>query len=272
MADTEKRKSGFASFSSEILWMLQPIIEYSRLPGIDRGFDAIVVEPCAEGGAIVAAVSGHAMAVLRDPDGTCSAAMTLGIPDAMFNACQPPEPICMNYCGEHYSCPLPEWAQPSVVFAYSSGTHVVPKMRHPDWAEEDTEFHPCLYTAFECGSRYHVGQDYKWTDGTPIDWRKALDRALASEVSTDGIFPVSTRVQGLFTRIADRIAEVRQKGASTFHRHSKNSEKGDPNPTLVTIEDYPNFVGVYMPQKPLPYQPPELWFQKRIGERIGGVQ
>ncbi|MBZ9600693.1 hypothetical protein [Phyllobacterium chamaecytisi] len=271
MADTEKPKFGFAGFRSDILWMLQPIVQHSRRPENERYFDTIVVEPCAEGGAIVAAVSAHAMAVFRDPDGTCSAPMTLGIPDDMFKACQPPEPIHMGYCGGQYFCPLPEWAQPSIVYAYSVGAHVVPKMRHPDWAEEDDEFHPALYSTMECGKSYHIGRDYKWTDGTPVNWRGPLERALASPLQTSGFSIVHPDVQALFTRIPNRIAEVRQKAASVFHRHSQ-SATGEPLPTIVTVDDYPDFVGVYMTQNPLPYQPPALWFQKRVGERIGGIQ
>lgn len=271
MTKSEKPKSGFASFRADILWMLQPIVEYSRRPEVDHWYDAIVVEPCAEGGAIVAAVSGHAMAIFRDPNGTCSGAMTLGIPDDMFKACQSPEPIHMNYCGENYSCPLPEWAQPSIVYAYSVGTHVAPKMRNPDWSDQDKHFHPALYSSTECGNHYHVGQDYKWTDGAPLDWRDPLNKALASEAETSGTHQVNPEIIGLFTRIPDRIAEVRQKSARTFHRYTQAVD-GKHLPTVVTIENYPDFVGCYMPQKPIAYEPPALWYQKRVGERIGGVQ
>ncbi|SDP92296.1 hypothetical protein SAMN05428967_4441 [Phyllobacterium sp. YR620] len=270
MDDNGKLESGFASFRSDILWMLQPLTDYMRSFG-GAMTDNIVVEPCAEGGAIVAGISGHAIAVFRDPHGSCSRPMTLGIPDAMFEACRPPKPIHMTYCGHSYSCPLPEWAQPHTVVAYSAGSFVLPKMRHPDWAEEDDEFHPCLFQATECGRNYTVGQDYKWTAGAPVNWRKPLELALTNSNLTTGVSEINPEVVALFSRIPARIAEVRQRGAETFHRHTQGKD-GAPQPVVVTVQDYPDFVGAYMPMSPLPYQPPSLWFQKRVHDARGGVQ
>ncbi len=262
----EKFERFFASFDSELLWALQPIINYSQELHPLRFLDgSLIVEPCVEGGVMLVAVSGHAMAVIRDPRGHASGSATLALPRALFDVCEPRMPLSMSYCGEQFELPVPEWMQPGTVFASSVGIFVQPKMRAPMFADEDDKFWPVLFDATECGKSHRVGSDYKFTAGPRVNWRAALSRATTGTIEETPI--VSPEIVGMFSRIHGMLRLRAKNNPRVFHRHTKDS-----GPVLVQFEGFPDFIASYMQQEPADAPAYPTWFEKHFAPQAAATR
>jgi len=250
---TDTQKIGFAMVEAALVWACQPFVDQARKRDSWQFLDGeLIIEPCATGGAIIVAVSSTAMIAMLDPDGVCSAPMTLSLPDEIFDACAPRDPIGMNYCGESYELPMPEWSQPGQAAFHGAGTFVLPKMRHPRWAEKDDEFLPCLYNVIaSLPNHHHIGRDYRWRDGAKTNWRMPLRNAISAKPSSTPI-SVSPDDMALFVRARNLVG----RPSAVFLR------SGDPDgPVLVTIEGTPEFIGTVMPFRRVEYQEPADWFE-----------
>lgn len=239
-------------FRARLLWALQPIVDYNRKCDPMRFIDGnVFLEPAPMGGVFLGAAHGHAMAVFHDPNGYASGPMTLDIPGGAFAACKDPDPIHITYWGECYDLPLPEWAQPEKCYVYSTGIHVQPRMRHPDWSEEPDHFQPALYSiASSNGTKVHrVGFDFRLTEGIDIPWRKPLEKAAQAEPRrSDQPLAFNPAIANLFTRIREMYAFDRDcVSPPLIWHHATHISEEKWSPIIVTIEGHQEFVGTYMP-------------------------
>lgn len=258
------RETGFAVVDSRFLWALQPFVAYSRANEPLRfAHGNIIVEPCAHGGAMVIGVCGAAMAVFRDPDGHCSRPMSVSVPDDLFAAATPPEPVRFQFENDGYECPLPEWAQPGELYLYHVGCHLGAKMRHPDWAEMESDFQPALFQRIECGNVHHVGRDYKWSPKVSVDWRHVLRLALKAKDQQPASSCFSPDIVALFARARRLFPCADGAWPRLFTREA------DGRQFLVTIEGAPNFIGCFMSMNEGPYQEPPNWFDGRLHDEVG---
>lgn len=267
-----REKNLYAHFRAEILWMVQPILSRQRKD--TRFFDQnLIIEPCDLGGCIIAAVSGTAMAVFRDPEGYCKEAMSVLVPEDAFDHCKPHVSVAMNYCGQQYSPELPEWAQAGQVVMHSSGMFVGTRMRHPDWMTEDDEFYPCLYQRTSAGNSIEIGVDYKADAGSAVEWRAVISKSIELANRKEALIGIAPGVIGLFDRIHNTITEKHQDGTHFYARQTLDSESGDC-PIVLRISDCSDFVGIMMPMR-LPKEPevhlPE-WLTATFPETQGGIQ
>jgi hypothetical protein len=266
----KERKQGFARFRADILWALEPFVTHARNDPSMRMLDgAIFVEPCAEGGAMIIGCSGPAMAVFRDSAGVCSTPMTLDLPDALFAACAPRAPIAMNFCGDQYSVPLPEWTEAGDVYAYHAGVHLTPKMRAPGWAEEENDFQPCLFSETEHGNGHTVGQHYRWQDGIRVSWRKPLQSGIVAEAPHDIV--ADPAIQGLFVRSIEIATKSLGNFPAVHHRQLAGKDDA-PGPILLLLTGFPDFCGTYMPQHTEARPSVPTWFEKRVSDAVRTVQ
>lgn len=260
MADDVNRNESFlAGFDSAILWMLQPICDWAQKTEPLRFLGgSLFVEPCVEGGVMVVAVSGNAMAVVRDPNGFATGAAVLALPSALFAACQPPEPIRQTYCGEVFELSPPEWMQPGRFYASSAGIFLQPRMRAPAFADHpDPEFHPTLFDAVECGRFHRVGLDYKFNAGVAVDWRKVVSMAMESGTGEADLI-ASPVVIGLFSRLNDGLRRPDGVGGRVFHRQRKSGA------IVVQFEGTNDALGLYMRQTLSEAPAWPTWFSKRV--------
>lgn len=250
-------KTGMARFRSDILWQLQPFIDYQRnIDDLIFMSGNIVIEPHPTGGAVIVGVTQHAMGIFHDPDGHCSAPMTIKVPDNIFKACSPKEAIPFTFCGEDYPMQLPEWTQPAHVNISNAGIFVTPKMRHPEWSEDDDSFHPVLYQRLAGHNHYELGIDYEWNDGTPVTWQKPLQGIFAMPSHARPDLCANPTILGLYSRIHSHAQAVTEKNLSVYY-----TPTGINNPILVQIENYPCFVGALMPiRKKIKPREPD-WFK-----------
>ena len=257
----------FVRIRAEILWALQPFVDYAREVEVDRFVNGVIfAEPHSSGGALIGAVSSHAMTAFYDPDAVCNSAVTLDIPDAAFHAARSPEPVVMQYCGVAYDVDLPDWAQPDTAWMTRAGMFILPRMRHPAWAEEEAEFQPTLFACIASGQSHHLGIDYRLTKGVPADWRKPL-RAAIGAMSEDGYNgqSISFRPQvcGLFDRVVDLALFEAEEGEARTVFHRPTRIDGKQGPIVVTVSGAQNFVGLYMPMRDGEYQPPAWHFMHK---------
>lgn len=242
---SKPHKTGFATVRADIIWMLQPFVEYQRNLDCLRFINgSVIIEPCAKGGAVIIAVTEHAMAAFHDPSGRCSAPMTLDLPDALFEACKSDRLIDFSSCGEEHSVPLPEWAQPGIVTFTSAGTFVAPKMRHPEWMDEPNEFQPMLYERCASHHEHTTGLDYSWTDGVTTKWRKLIASIKPKSSEQTNRLPANPTVLSLYQRLHNHVAFLTKKGQSVIF-----TANGRDNPILVQLDNFAEFIGCLMPMR-----------------------
>ena len=261
MTDTDKKPINFGYFAARYLHYARPFVELHRAMGGLQFIDGnIFVEPCATGGVHIAAVTGQAMAVFHDPDGHITRPCAIDVPDAAFDAAREPDPIAMSYCGESFAPPLPQWAQPGRVYVYDAGIHIVPKMRHPDWAEKDAEFQPGLFTQGASVGRHTVGIDYRMRETDIPGWRELLRKTLAApEYPCGAAMAINPELMALFRSAYTDRPTANEKAARFWMRHSGTPEA--PQATILRIEHHPEFIGLVMPQTPrTPHDIPAHFF------------
>jgi hypothetical protein len=266
IAKDKRPEAGLAWVDPGIVWAMEPFVDYARRTSPLRFLDgSIFIEPCAMGGAMIAAISGHAMAVVRDPEGQCSRPMAVDLPTVLFEACAPREPIRMSYCGEGYECPLPPWAQPGALWLTNAGSFLLPKMRHPDWAEENNEFHPVLFDAAASTTHHHVGRDYRCTIDKTFPWRRPLAIARGSEAQEAAFATAAPELIGLFARFHELFRRRLEDNPRVWMRFAAGGQM------VVTFERQPDFVGTLMQMTPGEPEPMPAWFETYDAETTGSA-
>lgn len=270
MADIETERYGLARLRADILWAIEPFVRYQRkLASLHLWEGEIFIEPCADGGVIVVAVTDHAMAVFHDATGHATCAMTISVPTKGFAACATPAPVEMTFEGQPYAVPLPEYLQPGQVYVSTAGMFVAPKIRPPCWADEDDMFHPVLHSIIECGKHFRLGEDYKWTEGVRMDWLRAL-KLDARRNTIEGPAHFHPQLVSLFDR-AVNLPRQRSNGnveGATYHFGVGRR----PAPTLVQVPGLPCFLGAFMAvEAPKDQQPIPTFFEKRVEPSAPGV-
>ncbi|WP_421405514.1 hypothetical protein [Agrobacterium fabrum] len=242
MTDTKEPKFGLGGFQAKYLHPLHSFVKYAReAHPFHLMYGCIRLEPADIGGVYIVAVTGHATAIIHDPQGFIEAPVTLDIPDEAFAAAKGIELRPMNYWGDEYEATVPEWLQPGMVYVYSAGMHISPKMRNPAWAEQDDEFQPALYSA-PCSVRDHTrGLDYRLTPTeTALDWRALL---ASRQISYPSICfnPV---VPALFNPLIEVLSKDHPSGMLVHC--PRKPEKSEAQMFILQMTDCPEFIGLWM--------------------------
>lgn len=252
MTDAKEDRISIGWFQAKYLQPLHGFVKYAReVHPYHMMYGSIRLEPADIGGVYIIALTGHATAIIHDPDGYIDAPVTLDIPDAAFNAARGLQAPLMNYCGEEYEVTLPEWLQPWRVYVYSAGMHICTKMRNPAWAGEDDEFHPALYST-GCSVGHHTrGLDYTATrTKNAVNWR-----ALLSTRPVDaGHLCFNPVVPALFNSLIDVLAK--EHPFSTAVHSLRKATNTDAPMHIFQMTNCPEFVGMWMGVKPV--NPPEI--------------
>ncbi|HEX5935853.1 MAG TPA: hypothetical protein VFY63_16965 [Pseudorhizobium sp.] len=247
-ARASDRKIHLGWFQAKYLWPLLPFVEYGREIDPLRFLDGnILLEPCAEGGAYLVALTGHATVIIRDPEAQIDAPVMLDLPDAAFHAAKAVAMPVMEYCGEQYVPPAPEWLQPGLVYVYSAGMHISPKMRHPVWAEEDDEFQPALFSRVASVRDHNRGLDYRMTEGRQANWRRLLQAANRAPLAENSTIYFNPRVPALFSKLwemlLDESLDVVGQVAHTLTTGDKSSV------AILHFQNHPDIIGLWAGMK-----------------------
>lgn len=225
-------------FQAKYLWPLLPFVEYARTVHPLRFTNGCIgMEPCAEGGAYLYAVTAPALVVIRDPEARVSGPVILDIPDAAFHAAKPLKMPRLNYCDQFYTPPTPEWALPGDVYVYDAGIHITTKMRHPQWAESEDEFQPALYARTASHKNHVCGLGYRLKPGRVADWRVPLTDAYGAVRSTASTSYFNPQIPALFVGIMDMMATDLALGAPaiTFTTRCTNLLRFHGHPDVVCL-------------------------------------
>jgi hypothetical protein len=245
-------KQHFGWFQARYLAPLFPFVEYAREMDPLRFLDgSIGLEPCAEGGAYLVAVTSNATVIIRDPEAHIDEPVTLDIPDAAFMRAQPIFAPCMNYEGRHYAVPAPEWSQPGFIYVYRAGMHIAPKMRHPMWAEEAYDFQPALFGVGTSVGKHEIGHDYRMTDGSPANWRALLKNVNTTPLADDSTLFFNPRVPALFFDLVDAVFEYeadRREDPWFAVAHTIAATK-NANTAIVRFIGHPDIIGLWAGQR-----------------------
>jgi len=240
MTDTTEPKFGLGGFQAKYLHPLHSFVKYAReAHPFHLMYGSIRLEPADIGGVYIVAVTGHATAIIHDPEGFIEAPATLDIPDAAFAAAKGVAIPTMT-----------EWLQPGMVYVYSAGMHISPKMRNPAWADQDDEFQPALYSTPRSVRDHTRGLDYRLTPtGSALDWRALL---ATRQISYPSICfnPV---VPALFNPLIEVPAKDHPSG--TLISCPRKPEKSEAQMFVLQMTDCPEFIGVWMGFKPAEASP-----------------
>ncbi|WP_180901222.1 hypothetical protein [Martelella soudanensis] len=233
------------TFNAKWLWPMKAVIDYARSQDPARfPLGHVGVEPAPEGGVFVSVFSGHAMAVIHDPDGRASEAVTLDLPDGAFDLRRPQDPIRMFSCGWEHAFNLPEWTQPGEALFHEAGMMIFPKMAPPSWhadAGEGEDFLPVLFQQSASGcNRLMPGHDYRISRGIPHDWRRLIANWKAGSFGADEI-RFNPQIPALFSGFLDAMSPHRT--LSTKHWLRKTG------PNVMTVAGHPEFIGFWMPMR-----------------------
>ncbi|TWD54514.1 hypothetical protein FB480_103426 [Agrobacterium vitis] len=250
-----KVKSLLAFTKAKYLHILKPIVDEANSHGDELRLwkGALSIEPAEIGGVYLTATCGLTLAVIHDPDGRATEPMTLDIPEAAYDVAKGPEPTFMTFEGGSYTLQAPAWAQPGTAYFYDAGIHISPKMRHPDWAEEDNYFQPALYSR-SASFRYHnSGMDYRASAGIQWNWRALLRKALNSPDATGSKSFFNPALTAPFVRIHEHFAALHKSALHMQH----TAKQGGVQPTtnaylagvsILQIDKCPEFIGLYAHQ------------------------
>lgn len=237
------------SFNAKWLWPMKAVIDYARRAHPLRFFNGHVgVQPAKSGGVLISVFSGHAGAVIHDPDGHTSGPVTLDIPDSAFDACRPKEPVTMRYCGDVLEYPLPEWTMPGQALFLDFLMLVQPKTAPPEWhtdAMPGQDFLPALcYQGAGSRKEHHPGRDYHISEGLPAEWVKPLTAWRNGKMS-GGSLLFNPDVPALLSGFVDVMA--RDERGVRVQRPTLKHWLVENGPALTTANDHPEFLGFWMP-------------------------
>ena len=245
---SDKEKLKFAWCKAEIITALSALQDYAKDDPTLRFINgAICIEPCSTGGVLVAGVTGHACAIIHDPDGSASEAMTLSIPVDAFDYGKRAY-WSFTFEGQEHELPLPEWCQAGNTYFYNAGMHIAPQMRPPAWADEQPAFYPALYTARTPPKPFgaSIGKDYGLTVGAH-PWRRLLEQLITAQPYAASVVNFNPQIPNLFDGVLELLG-ARHGPRASIHRMVKDG-KGNPM-SILTVDGAPEFVGIYAHQSP----------------------
>lgn len=248
-------------FQAKHLWPLLQIVHHARETDPIRFIDgSIILEPCRHGGAYIVAVSGHATIVIRDEDAHVDTAVTLDIPDKAFEIAKGPSFPCMIHEGSHYQPPLPEWMMPGRVYVHTAGMFITPKMRHPDWAEEDDFFQPALFSVIASTGAHTIGLDFRMKEGRVINWPRLVSKTAQAPAATASTVFFNPRIPALFSDLMEFVVEEEAARDETSHPCSSHEMKGEDgaHTFMLRFDTHPDILAFWMGMKPLATGMPDM--------------
>jgi hypothetical protein len=206
----------------------------------------VYLEPCEQGGVLIIATDGHALAVLRDPDGEVNKPWKVHLPQAFVDRCAPPAPVAV-FCEGPDEIELPEWAQPGEVYLYGIAAMLFSQMNHPKF--EDLNYAPVLASVpIETGNHWRES-DYRVEETREtFQWRRPLDAAPAPGER----FYLQPSVLATFQPIFEQARRDAEKPPALALEPRENMV------IRVFIDGFADFVGVVMgmtPFEPAPLPP-----------------
>ncbi|MET3602195.1 hypothetical protein [Martelella mangrovi] len=251
MADN---KPFYCSFAARWLRPAMPIIHYNREMWPDRFRTGhIVIEPAAIGGVYLSVISGHATAVVHDPDGSATGPAKLLIPDETIAAALPVDEIPFVTGGHEISYPMPEWMQAHTVSCTEKGIAIFPKTAPPKYHGESTwnGFDlPALHhrLSFDARGRADAvdGLDYAVNPGKPqMAWQTVMRNFLNSEAMRKPVseFALNPEIPHLLQGFIDEIIGREPNAGRTLQTAGYGNI-----PNILRIENYPHFIGFFMHQ------------------------
>jgi hypothetical protein len=232
-----------ARFKAKHLHALREIIANSR----GRSFcgpAGLYLEPCEQGGVLIIATDGHALAALRDPDGEVNKPFKVHLPKAFVDRCAPPAPVAV-FCEGPDEIELPEWAQPGEVYLYEIAAMLFSQMNHPKF--EDLKYAPVLANLpIETGNHWRE-TDYRVEEPREtFSWRRPLEAAPAPGER----FYLQPSVFATFQPIFEQACRDADKPLALALEPRENMV------IRVFIDGFPDFVGVVIGMTP--FTPPPL--------------
>lgn len=125
--------------------------------------DYIRFEPHPDGGALIIATDGKAMAVIHDREAACSHPISLKLPPHIIAACRTPDLPKLYSEGDEVAMEVPDWMVPGYLLAHYAGVHVHPK----------ADIDACFAMAIRTQGNIHREDDYRAKSVYP-KWRGAL--------------------------------------------------------------------------------------------------
>lgn len=257
MTDIHETKFRLGGFQAKYLHPLHSFVKYARKAHpLHLLLGSIQIEPAEIGGVYIIALTGHATAIIHDPEGFIEAPAVIDVPDAAFAAAKGIDISPMSFCGDEYDVTVPEWLQPGMVYVYSAGMHISPKMRNPAWAGRHDEFQPALFSTPSSVRDHTRGLDYRLSETKSAAFVReflAADPISTAEICFNPIVPA------LFNPLIDVLLGDHP---SAIPVHSFRKAVNSKAPMLVTqLTDCPEFVGIWMAMNsaeapaPFPFAP-----------------
>jgi hypothetical protein len=238
-----------ARFKAKYLHALRYILDNAEAH-FYRTHYGLFVEPAPDGGVILVACEGRALAAIHDASGVASRPFHAFLPKQFRDRCGPPEPVTFD---DDIRCAvdMPEWAQPGDIHLTDDCASLFPQMDHPEFLSEP----PALARAMPAIGRTWRADEYRADDGPFPDWRKIFEaeRAPASRAFlAPGLYAAFEPLRELS---ADAHDGIMPSASIAFG--------GESAAAIVTIDGLPNFVGAIMPMTP--FDAPLPSFIRRVG-------
>lgn len=220
-----------ASFSTKLLLSVAPFRLLDDF-GWERNLHTIRVEPCREGGVLLIATDGRAMGVARDPDGRCSAPMTVYLPPDMVAACEPPKAMELFDEGDVYSPQMPAWMVPKTAFLSTAGCFI---------CHSSGETKGVLYQRIADTGNVHRESDYRLLGDNFPDWRKVVP---GGAVSMRQHLTFNPDVVAKFRAASSMVSD--HSGPDGMVMFGQASDGGA---VVMRCRTSPNFFGLFMPMR-----------------------
>lgn len=230
-----------ARFSTQLLLAVAPFRLLDEF-GWTRNLHAVRVEPCTSGGVLLIATNGHAMGVAHDPEGGCSAPMTVYLPPAMLKACEPPAPLELFVEGDSYFPKMPGWMIPKTAFLSDAGCFI---------CHSSSKTQGVLYQCIADSGNVHRESDYRLLGDKFPAWRKVIPEKAARMRRN---MPFNPEVVAKFQAASRIIADA--SGPDGLVMYGQDSEEG---PVIVRCRTSPNFWGCFMPMRASQASPNEAF-------------
>jgi hypothetical protein len=203
----------------------------------------IRIEPCPAGGVLLIASDGHALAVARDPDGSCTGPMSVDIPDDLLEACRPPQRVYLNHEGEIYAPEMPAWMIPGLVLLTEYGGMLFPKSKRAR------------------GVLWEGSLDKRSLNTYP-DWRQLIPSGDLTPISGVALNP---DILARFSAAANIEVDGPWAEGVTLFGTGDPHLPNDCGPIVVRTRTFPDFFGLVMPMR-------NGTHDRAVPEWLGGVE
>lgn len=232
----EKRQPLKARFKAKYLHALRYILDEAEEGSLIRGV-GLLIEPAPDGGVLLIATDGGALAVIHDATGHASQPFRALLPRRFRQRCAPAKPLEIFDEGED-TIELPEWAQPGDVYLLEICAVLFPQMNHPDIS--DAFDGPALANVRAADGGAWKAEEYRLDDCDLLDWRRPFSEKRADIVPHAYLSPSLFSVFHPFRELGAREHNGLQPSLAL--------KFGDGvSPAIVKVEGLPNFIGAIMP-------------------------